>query len=952
MPSAREAADAALAERFCELATAKAAELSGRRDLAYSGPDSRGFFTFHCPLPGPGADPHKWQGAPRAWVKVTAAGLQAGCPKCGTGKADPDYLERVKAAISWIEDNVARPEFGQATYRHHEYTTADGRWSVRHSKVIFKDRRKKPEWQWSISDRTAGAFGGYRPFTPSDFCAEHYPELKAFSLALKLYGAERFAAGSYRPVVLEGERDVDTFNALMLAAGETGLIATCLPHQTPGALSAHQRAIFEGRDVILLGDADEGGKRFAAAWGAVLWEVAASIRIFPPELLGLADGGKDLSDAKEQQEAAGQSAAAIGRRLIETIAGLPVVEESMARVDWRQALARAKSTGAVRDSGGNAKVVLTAHPELHGRLRFNVRSGEIEALEAPWGDTVGAHRIATEASIWLETAEGTHLKPKSFEEALLSTTVARAYDPLAEIAATAWDGVPRLDGLFTRYLQLDLDAGQATQLARLFMGDLVAALRNDLVRQRVIVGVATELELDVAGALLGRHGVQYHGGTIRERQVATFARQQAALVQVGMGTIGDRQAARFSLPQMFAPFVQVGHRQIASPVFLAVGELTTDPRTLAKLDERCIVLELKSHAIDALAADARQILAEAAARAAELAATPVLVRNALMTADAREAREQARYALEIIYLFATREIDPNAAHPPGSVEAIYHRALRAESLQHIVRTQCLNAMRVMWFAACRDTPAQAAAFNAACRSMRWFRHGEKVAVSMRGTVADRLGVPHGDRDKINVPGVLLTDQRLAELEAYLFGGDDLPPVRGEGAGSVPRVPQVSPGLQHGRNPRVPLSPARYVYARGEQLLSSPRAHARTNTTERVRRGRRRDRRRPGDPRRARHRRPRLREPSRRSGLARRAGRGRRAARQQGGRARSRQAYGGAERPGARAPPVRARARARERQRGLRPPHARRGPGVAPGRAHGDARGPGRRPGRPLGAVRD
>ena len=144
----------------------------------------------------------------------------------------------------------------------------------------------------------------------------------------------------------EGERDADTFNALMGEAGEAGWIATTLPIQTPKALSLHQRVVLADRDVVLIGDADEGGARFVEAWHKAIADVAASVRVLPPELLELTAPGKDLSDHVEQQESAGRSRAAIARRLLEKIAELPVAEPPV-RTDWRQPLAVTKSTAAI-----------------------------------------------------------------------------------------------------------------------------------------------------------------------------------------------------------------------------------------------------------------------------------------------------------------------------------------------------------------------------------------------------------------------------------------------------------------------------------------------------------------------------------------------------------------------------------------------------------------------------
>ena len=57
---------------------------------------------------------------------------------------------------------------------------------MRRTKLVFKDRRKKPLWLWKVRDRNSGVFASYESFEPSEFCAEHYPEFKHFYLTLQL----------------------------------------------------------------------------------------------------------------------------------------------------------------------------------------------------------------------------------------------------------------------------------------------------------------------------------------------------------------------------------------------------------------------------------------------------------------------------------------------------------------------------------------------------------------------------------------------------------------------------------------------------------------------------------------------------------------------------------------------------------------------------------------------
>ena len=467
MPTA--AKDDARLEEFVERATTAASARAGRR-LEWQPKDREGFWTYHCPLAGPAHDPHQWQGAPRARAKLVAGRIRAGCSKCTGGKFDDAYTAQVLEAIGW-RDNVTAIEFGDAHSRRHFYVTCDDRYEVQHTKLTFKDRRKNPLWLWRILDRNAGVFASYEKFEPSEFCAEHYPELKHFYLALRLYGSDRFQpSAAYRVVVTEGERDADTFNALMSEVSEAGWIATTLPIQTPKALSLHQRVVLADRDVVLIGDADEGGARFVAAWHAAISDVAKSVRVMPPELLELAAPGKDLSDHVEQQEAAGRSRAAIAKRLLEKITALPVAEPP-ARTDWRNQLLKSKAGGIKSDSIGNAEIVLTQHPDLVGRIKRDIRIGEAMITDAPWGKAViGARASATALCGWLERAEELSLAPRALEAALNLDHIVPPYNSFAELEGIAGDAAA-LDELFARRFPLAVSRAVAVKAARTFWAD-------------------------------------------------------------------------------------------------------------------------------------------------------------------------------------------------------------------------------------------------------------------------------------------------------------------------------------------------------------------------------------------------------------------------------------------------------------------------------------------------
>ena len=176
----------------------------------------------------------------------------------------------------------------------------------------------------------------------------------------------------------------------------------------------------------------------------------------------------------------------------------------------------------------------------------------------------------------------------------------------------------------------------------------------------------------------------------------------------------------------------------------------------------------------------------------------------------------------------------------------------------------------------------------------------------------------GARDKINRSG-RAADRRAARRSSRrTCSATTICPPRGAGAGRVSRRPRAVPRSEIPRETaRVPRTPEG-MYTREATTIDMNLPRARNAYKARraaLPRGRRRDRRRPGDPRRARPVRHRLRDLSDRRRLARRPGGGGGAARQEGRGPRPRQAHRRAERARPPAPPLRPEPRARERRRG-------------------------------------
>ena len=862
--ASREHERAALLETFAEACTEIARGLvpNGRRlDWEL---DKAGFAHFHCPLTGLRA-PHMWNGGPRASAWVKGGEVEATCPKCvGSRRDHPDeaayedakaaYTGQVKRAIRWTQDGVTHAAFKTVILRSHLYYSRDFKHAVRRDKFRFEDGRKergnRNPWRWRSAPLVDGVPGPYESMRADQWLPRHYPEHDKLYDALCWYSIDLFIdpgwdgpltaetcrfLTDYRVVLVEGEKDADTFNALMEVIGRTDIWATCLCHPNPANLASHHVRLIDGCDVVIIGDADEPGRQQAEHWTGLVWGRAAHVKLVRDqlELTGSADS-KDLTDwvaqriggmpppaADEPDDnehkawckwvAKSPMSKATATELINLFASTAPLTEPIGRsTEWRVGMVETQKGGIKADSLHNAEKVWTAHPGLRGRVRTNLRSGDVEVIDPPWGGglVVGAHRAALACGAWLESAEKLSLATRALEDMLSLDTVAPFHNPLAHLLAEAWDGQPRLDGLFTRYLPLNVEQPVAASLARITLGDLILKMRNALVGQRLLVGIETDVSMDVAGALMGRHGLQQRG-RLSDRQVEQFARQEAMLVQISMEPVANWQAALSSLPTIFSPHVFVARRTISSPLFLAVGIKPADPRTEAKVDDKCFLYELAGKPrLEELRDDAGMLVAEAVARIDELVDERVPSKARSLTVDAREAVEAVRHLLEGLHLYVTRDM---SGVDVNSVNALLRAPKREKPLRHVVRSQFLQTMRAWMFDSNRDILAQERSFNSACRAMGWVKHGRPVSIILTSKIAAALVYNISGRSQACVMGILMTDERLADLEHKLFGVEPpSPPKGGEGDGAdgdegLGRPLDTLYGPYTGQNPREPVA---------------------------------------------------------------------------------------------------------------------------------------------------
>ena len=858
---------AAVLEAFAEACTEVAKGLAPKGSTIGWDAGKEGLVHFHCPLIGlRGA--HTWTGSPRASAWLTRGVVEATCTKCvGDKKTYPDqasyeltraeYTDQVKRAVRWEEFGVVQAGFRTIVLRSHLYVDRDFQQVVRRDKVRYEDGRKErgntSPWRWRSAKLVKHRPGEFEVMRAEPWLAQHYPELDRIYDALCWYGIELFvdptgtgsmsAAGvplkaTYRTVLTEGEKDADSFNALMVAGGYTNLIATCLCHPKPTKLASHHIRLLAGHEVIVIGDADDPGKDHADNWASLVWPHVPEVKLVREQLeLAGTPEEKDLTDWIVKRVGpppaegsfadwlvAQPTAKAVADELVNLFASVaPLIEPPGRPTEWRTNLILLKSGPPKADSHHNAEKVWTQHPLLKGRVRTNIRSGEIEVIDPPWGGGVvtGATDAAILCAMWLERTERMSLSAKALEEVVRQELVAPPFNPLADLLATSWDGKPRLDGLFTDYVPLKARPADLALLARTMMADLVRKLRGELISQRLLIAIETGQALDVAGALLGRHGYQ-HRGKVSEREIARILLGEVALIQITQEPIANRQAALASLPHLFAGSVFMGRRRLVAPLFLAVGTPPVDPRTLAKIDERVFRFKLleRRARLDDLREDAPQLIAEAVAQLDGSVVTVIPDKSEQDTLDRLDLLAELHVVVRALWLFVMCEVENVDLFNPRSFEVANRRT---EPRRHVVRDQFVTTMRAL-IQADREVSSPTRAFNAVTHAFGW-----QTKLGLTSKMAKDLGIDIGGQEKCVVVGVLMTDERINQLRQHLFpnpdqvdGGDGdegspLPP-KGEEGGGVEEVSQFAGfatvcqnGLPPGNQPGLPGLLEPYAY---------------------------------------------------------------------------------------------------------------------------------------------
>lgn len=134
-------------------------------------------------------------------------------------------------------------------------------------------------------------------------------------------------------------------------------------------------------------------------------------------------------------------------------------------------------TGAVRSTIANVVVILRNHPELKGRIRRNLFSGELEVCgELPWRREGGAWSNTDESClrVWLDRVYGVSGREK-ITDALTDVANTEGFHPVKDyLESLSWDGTERVSGLFVELLGAE-DIPLYRELARML---LAAAVRR------------------------------------------------------------------------------------------------------------------------------------------------------------------------------------------------------------------------------------------------------------------------------------------------------------------------------------------------------------------------------------------------------------------------------------------------------------------------------------------
>jgi len=277
---------------------------------------------------------------------------------------------------------------------------------------------------------------------------------------------ELITADSSKPVyICEGEKDVLTLVRL-------GHVATCNPMGAGkwGKVADEARKVLAGRDVIVIADADDVGRKHARQIEESLRDVVRSI------VVSECPKHKDVTD---MLSAGGSLDDLVPLKVHEPSPIKPLDYAPHVRVadDWRGLLVTTENpkTGEqiITPNLSNAIVILRNHPAWRGVLGWNSFAERFEFRSAPpWSVAVahdnaraGALRETDVARIvdWFLRSEYLTLSTKIVELAIPVAAEADEFHPVRErLSSLKWDGVERLPSWLPTYCGTKADAYTAT----------------------------------------------------------------------------------------------------------------------------------------------------------------------------------------------------------------------------------------------------------------------------------------------------------------------------------------------------------------------------------------------------------------------------------------------------------------------------------------------------------
>jgi len=293
---------------------------------------------------------------------------------------------------------------------------------------------------------------------------------KAWPAPRPLYGLPALAARPEAPVlVVEGEKCAEAANAALAAYA-------CV--SWPGGAAAVKQAdwtALAGRSVTVWPDADAPGAKAAQAIMALLQPIAGQLYLIDPaghhEGWDIADAVADgwsgeALDAwvfdnrqpvlpadvpRETSEAAapGPSRARVGRprpaREPVSVQGESTPCESAQFVSWKSLALSCTDNGAPHPTLANASLVIQQHPELQGKIRFDIFRQQIRTTfsgpEREWTDADDKN-----LTVWIQQRMKLNkLGLTTIKEAVEHAAGCNAFNSLTNwLSGLEWDREPRL----------------------------------------------------------------------------------------------------------------------------------------------------------------------------------------------------------------------------------------------------------------------------------------------------------------------------------------------------------------------------------------------------------------------------------------------------------------------------------------------------------------------------